>query len=315
MKNITPPNLPLSGEEREHPPLIRGARGVGVIFHVVIPARHASTRLHGKPLLHIAGKPMVIRVAEQAANSGAQSIWIATDHHAIANVVHEHGFKACLTREDHVSGTDRIAEVVEQRGWADDTIVVNVQGDEPLMPPELIRAVAQHLHDHPECAIATACHAIHDEAAMRNPNIVKTVLDIHGNALYFSRAPIPYPRDAFSLSASPAGRDDRLPHLSRGEDGKGVQASPSPPASGVSELPAGLPVFRHIGIYAYRASFLRAYGQLTPAAIEQFEALEQLRALYHGYKIGVFIAEHAPPSGVDTEQDLQAARAAFEKNQ
>ena len=247
-------------------------------FHVVIPARHASTRLPGKPLLLIAGKPMVIRVAEQAAQSGAQQIWIATDYHAIANVAHEHGFKVCLTKESHASGTDRIAEVVEQQGWADDTIVVNVQGDEPLMPPALIRAVAEHLHDHPECAIATACHAIHDEASFRNPNIVKTVLDKDGNALYFSRAPIPYPRDAFAQQTG---------------------------------LPADLPALRHIGIYAYRASFLRAYGQLAPAAIEQFEALEQLRALYHGYQIGVTITQDAPPSGVDTEQDLQTARQLF----
>ncbi|MBI5431030.1 MAG: 3-deoxy-manno-octulosonate cytidylyltransferase [Nitrosomonadales bacterium] len=248
-------------------------------FHVVIPARHASTRLPGKPLLLIAGKPMVIRVAEQAALSGAQQIWIATDHHAIANVVHEHGFKACLTEESHASGTDRIAEVVEQQGWPDDTIVVNVQGDEPLIPPQLIRAVAGHLHSHPECAIATACHAIHDEAAMRNPNIVKVVLDKNGNALYFSRAPIPWPRDAFAAQQS---------------------------------LPQDMPVLRHIGIYAYRASFLRAFGQLAPAGIEHFEALEQLRALYHGYKIGVFVTEQAPPAGVDTEQDLHAARQIFD---
>ena len=248
-------------------------------FHVVIPARHASTRLPGKPLLLIAGKPMVVRVAEQAAQSGAQQIWIATDHHAIANVAHEHGFKACLTRESHASGTDRIAEVVEQLGWPDDTIVVNVQGDEPLIPSALIRAVANHLNAHPECAIATACHPIHDETAMRNPNIVKTVLDKDGNALYFSRATIPYPRDAFA------------------------QLKP---------LPADLPILRHIGIYAYRAGFLRAYGQLAPAAIEHFEALEQLRALYHGYKIGVVIAEQAPPGGVDTEQDLQTVRQIFE---
>lgn len=248
-------------------------------FHVVIPARHASTRLPGKPLLHIAGKPMVVRVAEQAAQSGAQQIWIATDHHAIASAVHEHGFKACLTKESHTSGTDRIAEVVEQQGWPDDTIVVNVQGDEPLIPPALIRAVAEHLHQHPECAVATACHPIHDEASMRNPNIVKTVLDQQGNALYFSRAPIPWPRDAF--------------------------------AAGSSGLPDDLPVLRHIGIYAYRAGFLRAYGQLAPTAIEQFEALEQLRVLYYGYKIGVAIAEQAPPAGVDTEQDLHAARQIF----
>ncbi len=250
-----------------------------VAFYVVIPARHASTRLPGKPLLHIAGKPMVVRVAEQAAQSGAQQIWIATDHHAIANVAHEHGFKACMTGDTHASGTDRIAEVVEQHCWPDDTIVVNVQGDEPLMPPALIRAVAEHLHDHPECAIATACHAIHDEASLRNPNIVKTVLDKQGNALYFSRAPIPYPRDAFARH---------------------------------EELPVGLPVLRHIGIYAYRASFLRAYGQLAPTPIEHFEALEQLRALYHGYKIGVVIAGQAPHGGVDTEQDLHLARQIFD---
>ena len=269
-------------------------------FHVVIPARHASTRLHGKPLLPIAGKPMVVRVAEQAAKSGAQQIWIATDHHSIANVVHEHGFKACLTRDSHASGTDRIAEVVEQHGWPDDTIVVNVQGDEPLMPPELIRAVAEHLHSHPECAIATACHALHDEASLRNPNIVKAVLDQHGNALYFSRAPIPWPRDAFRVLSSSEGRDD-CPSSLRGEVGRG-------------ELPAGLPVLRHIGIYAYRAGFLRAYGQLAPTVIEHIEALEQLRALYYGYKIGVVIAERAPPAGVDTEQDLHVAREIFSAN-
>ena len=248
-------------------------------FHVVIPARFASTRLPGKPLLPIAGKPMVIRVAEQAAKSGAQQIWIATDHAPILAAAHEHGFKACLTHAHHQSGTDRIAEVVAQHGWSDDTIVVNVQGDEPLMPPDLIRAVAQHLHDHPACAIATACHPVHDEAAMRNPNIVKAVLDKDGNALYFSRAPIPWPRDAYAHNEA---------------------------------LPANLPVLRHIGIYAYRVSFLRAFGSLAPAAIEQAEALEQLRALWHGYKIGVTIAEHAPPAGVDTEADLVAARRTFE---
>jgi 3-deoxy-manno-octulosonate cytidylyltransferase (CMP-KDO synthetase) len=249
-------------------------------FHVVIPARHASTRLPGKPLLPIAGKPMIIRVAEQAALSGAKQIWVATDHHAIANVVHEHGFKACLTRESHTSGTDRIAEVVEQHNWPDDIIVVNVQGDEPLMPPALVHAVAEHLEQHPACAIATACHRIHAEADFRNPNIVKTVLDQDNNALYFSRAPIPYPRDAFA-----AGQP----------------------------MPAELAVLRHIGIYAYRASFLRAYGSLTPAPIEQFEALEQLRALYHGYKIGVVIADEAPPAGVDTAEDLQLAQELFEQ--
>jgi len=251
----------------------------GIAFHVVIPARFASTRLPGKPLLPIAGKPMVVRVAEQAAKSGAHQIWVATDHQPIIAAVHEHGFKACLTHERHASGTDRIAEVVEQRNWPDDTIVVNVQGDEPLIPPELIRAVAQHLHDHPECAIATACHPVHDEATMRNPNIVKAVLDKDGNALYFSRAPIPYPRDAYAHN---------------------------------SALPEHMTILRHIGIYAYRAGFLRQFGQLAPAAIEQIEALEQLRALWHGYKIGVTVTDEAPPAGVDTEADLQIARDFFQ---
>jgi 3-deoxy-manno-octulosonate cytidylyltransferase (CMP-KDO synthetase) len=264
-------------------------------FHVVIPARHGSTRLPGKPLLPIAGKPMVIRVAEQAAQSGAQQIWIATDHHAIANVVREHGFKACMTRDTHASGTDRIAEVVRQHGWPDDTLVVNVQGDEPLIPPGLIRAVAEHLHDHPECAMATACHPIHDEASLLNPGIVKVVLDEHGHALYFSRAPIPWPRDAFGTPPPPGG--DTPPSF------RGIVGS--------CELPQDAPFLRHIGIYAYRAGFLRVYGQLAPAAIERAEALEQLRALFHGYKIGVVMAAEAPPGGVDTEQDLHAARQAF----
>ncbi len=248
-------------------------------FKVVIPARFASTRLPGKPLLDIGGKPMVIRVAEQAAKSGAQQIIIATDHAPIIEAAKTHGFDACMTHADHVSGTDRIAEVAMQQGWPDDTIVVNVQGDEPLIPPQLISAVAQHLHDHSDCAIATACHPIHDEDAMRNPNIVKAVLNKYGNALYFSRAPIPWPRDAYA----------------KGEP-----------------LPTEIAVLRHIGIYAYRASFLKAYGQLTPAPIEQVESLEQLRALYHGYQIGVTVTQDAPPSGVDTEQDLMNARHIFE---
>ena len=242
---------------------------------------------------------MVVRVAEQAAKSGAQQIWIATDHHAIAAAVHEHGFKSCLTHVHHVSGTDRIAEVVEQHNWPDDTIVVNVQGDEPLIPPALIRAVAQYLHDHAECAIATACHPIHDAESLRNPNIVKAVLDKQGNALYFSRAPIPYPREKFM--SSPAGRDD-CPSPTKGEEvGRGDVA-----------LPQNLTALRHIGIYAYRAGFLRTFRHLAPAAIEQIEALEQLRALWHGYKIGVTITADAPPGGVDTEQDLHAARKQFD---
>ena len=248
-------------------------------FKVVIPARFASTRLPGKPLLDIGGKPMVVRVAEQAAKSGAEQIIIATDHEPIAAVAQASGFQGCLTRADHVSGTDRIAEVALQQGWSDETIVVNVQGDEPLIPPQLISAVAQHLHEHPECAIATACHPIHTEDDMRNPNIVKAVLNKHGNALYFSRAPIPWPRDAYAKQ---------------------------------QPLPSDIGVLRHIGIYAYRTAFLKTYGQLAPAAIETAESLEQLRALYHGYQIGVTVTQDAPPSGVDTEQDLMATRQIFE---
>ncbi len=247
-------------------------------FHVVIPARLASTRLPGKALLPIAGKPMVIRVAEQASKSGAQEIWIATDHPSIVTAAQIHGYQACMTDPKHISGTDRIAEVTAQFKWPDDTIVVNVQGDEPLIPPALIRAVAQHLHDHPDCAIATACHPIYDDTVINNPNVVKVVLDKHYNALYFSRAAIPFARDAKTTTHS---------------------------------VPQGDNVLRHIGIYAYRASFLRDFCQLPPAAIEQTEALEQLRALWHGYKIGVTITDDAPPSGVDTEQDLQIARERF----
>lgn len=242
---------------------------------------------------------MVVRVAEQAAKSGARQIWIATDHQSIIAAVHEHGFKACLTHAGHASGTDRIAEVVEQLDWPVDTIVVNVQGDEPLIPPGLIHDVAQHLHDHPECSMATACHPIHDAKTMCNPHVVKAVLDKHGNALYFSRAPIPWPRDAFAQT---------LPTHASGESG----ARGAKPAGGEGgELPAGLTVLRHIGIYAYRAGFLRTFRTLAPAAIEQAEALEQLRVLWHGYKIGVAVTAETPPGGVDTEEDLRVARQSF----
>lgn len=247
-------------------------------FKAVIPARYASVRLPGKSLMDIAGKPMVVWVAEQAAKSGADSVVVATDHSTIADAVKQYGFNAVMTREDHVSGTDRIAEVVQQMGWEDEAIVVNVQGDEPLIDPRLIREVAQNLAEHPEAAIATACHPIHDTASMFNPNIVKVVMDIDGHALYFSRASIPYAREAFAAN-------------------KNVS------------IPADMPVYRHIGIYAYRAAFLKAYAGLAPAAIEHFEALEQLRALWHGYKISVAITQYAPAAGVDTDEDLAQVRA------
>lgn len=248
-------------------------------FRVVIPARHASTRLPGKPLLDVGGKPMVVRVAERAQASGAVSVVVATDHPEIAAAVCAHGFDATLTRPDHPSGTDRIAEVVEQQGWPSTEIVVNVQGDEPLIDPLLIREVASNLAACPDAAMATACHPLDQKAEMFNPNVVKVVIDQRGHALYFSRAPIPWARDAF--------------------------------AGNCPSLPEGLPVYRHIGIYAYRAGFLEEYATLAPAPIEQFEALEQLRVLWHGYRISVAISASAPAVGVDTEADLQRVRALF----
>ncbi|MEO1767109.1 3-deoxy-manno-octulosonate cytidylyltransferase [Thiobacter aerophilum] len=249
-------------------------------FKIVIPARHDSTRLPGKPLADIAGKPMVVRVVEQALGAGAEEVWVATDHEEVARAVEAAGYPVLLTSAAHASGTDRIAEVAMRLGWADDTIVVNVQGDEPLIAPELIREVAHELATHTSAAMATACHPFHDLASMFNPNVVKVVLDRAGFALYFSRAPIPYGRDAF--------------------------------LSMPSRLPTEMPAYRHIGLYAYWAGFLRLYTGLTPAPIEQFEALEQLRALWHGHRIAVAITAHAPARGVDTPEDLAWVRAQFQ---
>jgi 3-deoxy-manno-octulosonate cytidylyltransferase (CMP-KDO synthetase) len=244
-----------------------------VSFKVVIPARYASTRLPGKPLLDIGGKPMVIRVAEQASKSGATSVIIATDFEKIIQVAQANQVEAVLTRVDHLSGTDRIAEVAQNLNWHDDDIVVNVQGDEPLIDPQLIQEVALTLAHSKDAVMATACHAIHDEAAMLNPNIVKVVMDANGNALYFSRSPIPYPRD----------------------DAHKQQ----------------IKAYRHIGIYAYRVGFLKHYAHLKVTELEQIESLEQLRVLYHGYKIAVSITNNAPANGVDTQADLEAVRRIF----
>lgn len=249
---------------------------IDVPFYVVIPARYASARLPGKPLLDIAGKPMVTWVAERAKQSGAKQVIIATDDIRILNAANYHGHRAVMTRADHVSGTDRIAEVAQREGWPEDAIVVNVQGDEPLIEALLISEVANALACNSEAVMATACHAIHSKADFINPNIVKVVLDAQSNALYFSRAPIPYPRDSFNEH---------------------------------SELPKDLPVYRHIGIYAYRAKFLTEYASLKSALIEQFECLEQLRVLHHGYKIAVAITKNAPAAGVDTEADLAQVRS------
>lgn len=251
-------------------------------FTVVIPARFASTRLPGKPLLDIAGKPMVVHVAERARQSGAAAVIIATDHPGIAAAVEQHGFTAVMTRADHASGTDRIAEVAALRRLGGDAIVVNVQGDEPLIEPALVAAVAQQLADHADAAMATACSPLSDAAQMAAANIVKVVLDASSNALYFSRAPIPFARDAF--------------------------------AQGIHALPSGLPAYRHIGIYAYRAAFLAQYAALAPAAIEQAEALEQLRVLWHGHRISVAVTPAAPHAGVDTPEDLERVRNLIRRN-
>lgn len=254
-------------------------------FIAVVPARLASTRLPNKPLADIGGKPMVVRVAERARESGAQQVLIASDAQAVLDAARDHGFEAVLTRADHPSGTDRLAEVAAQFGWSDDTIVVNVQGDEPLIDPALVCGVASHLATSHGCAIATAAHPITDAAEIFNPNVVKVVLDARGVALYFSRAPIPWARDAYQ------------PHW------PDVASMPAPPAPAV--------VYRHIGLYAYRAQFLRTYPTLAISPIEQVEALEQLRAMWHGERIAVRITDNAPLPGVDTPADLARVQALF----
>lgn len=247
-------------------------------FYAVIPARYASTRLPGKPLADIHGKPMVVRVAERAAASGAAGVWVATDHAGVAKAVAEQGYQTVMTSPDCASGTDRLAEVASQLGWADDVVVVNVQGDEPLIDPGLVHATAQALFDHPAASMATVCHRIHDSAEAFNPNVVKVVTDKDGYALYFSRAPIPWARDEWADASARA-------------------------------LPATLPIQRHIGLYAYRVGFLKAYPGLSRPGIEIHESLEQLRALWHGYRIMVIESDQPIAPGVDTPEDLEKVRA------
>ena len=251
------------------------------LFTVIIPARYASTRLPGKPLADIAGKPMVVRVAERAAHAGAARVVVATDDARIKDVVESHGFAACLTRSEHPTGTDRLAEAAQQLGLADEDIVVNVQGDEPLLSSALIWSVAALLAAHPDAAIATACHPISALDEAFNPNVVKVVLDRQNYALYFSRATIPWARDDFATNRN--------------------------------AVPDGLPLYRHYGLYAYRVRFLRAFPTLAPAPIERFEALEQLRALWHGYRIVVEITAGTPAPGVDTAEDLERVRALYSR--
>jgi 3-deoxy-manno-octulosonate cytidylyltransferase (CMP-KDO synthetase) len=244
-------------------------------FLVVIPARLGSTRLPRKPLADIGGKPMVVRVAEQAKKSLAHSVVVATDSTEIQAACDEHRIECLLTSPDHPTGTDRLAEVAQLLKLPSNALVVNVQGDEPLIPPELINQVAQTLADHTECAISTVAVPIHDAAEIQNSNVVKVVLNRDGEALYFSRAPIPFVRDLKP--------EQKIEHL------------------------------RHLGIYGYRSDFLQVYSRLEPAPPEQAEALEQLRALWNGYRIAVHIAAQTPPAGVDTPEDLERVRSLLAK--
>jgi len=251
-------------------------------FNVIIPARYASSRLPGKPLLNIAGKPMLQHVYEQARMSAAQQVVIATDDLRIKAAAHAFGAKVCLTSADHSSGTDRLEEVTRKLGFSDDEIIVNVQGDEPLIPPSIIDQVAQLLSVDTVAGMATLSEPIVDPAHLFNPNAVKLVMDGQGYALYFSRAPIPWARDEFSSLT--------LEH------------------TGDADLPISANYQRHIGIYAYRVKFLHQFVQWPVAPIEMTESLEQLRAMWNGVKIRVAPALESPPAGVDTEADLARVR-------
>jgi len=248
-------------------------------FSVVIPARFASTRLPGKPLADIAGLPMIVRVARQALSSGARDVVIATDDDRVRAAVRSHGLDAMLTRNDHQSGSDRVMEVVAAKGWSSDHIVVNVQGDEPLIPPAVIGQVAQLLNDNPEVLIATLCESIDDPARVFDPNVVKVVREVTGRARYFSRAPIPWRRDDFATAARAQ-----------------------------LELPERT-WWRHIGIYGYRVEGLARFCELPTGSLERIESLEQLRLLEHGIDIIVGEAIADVPGGVDTPADLDRVRA------
>lgn len=248
-------------------------------FRVVIPARYASSRLPGKPLADIAGRPMVLRVLDRALEAGAESVVVATDDDRVCAVVEAAGHRALMTSPNHQSGTERLVEVVETLGWPDETLVVNVQGDEPLIDPALVRDAARQLLLHADAVMATLAHPIHDHADFVNPNVVKVVADEAGYAVYFSRAPIPWPRDAFAAQ---------------------------------QPMPHELGALRHIGLYAYRAGFLRTYAGLAASPLERYEMLEQLRVLWHGHRISLGLAAAAPGPGVDTPDDLARVRAWFE---
>lgn len=248
-------------------------------FTVLIPARLASTRLPNKPLADIAGLPMVVHVARCAARSMAHQVVVATDSPAVLDACAQHGVRAVMTRDDHPSGSDRLAEACDLLALPDQATVVNVQGDEPLMDPNLINAVAAALTQRADCVMSTAAHPLHSAAEFANPNVVKVVLDRLGTALYFSRAPLPWWRDGMASAWT----------------------------EGVSALPSPAPL-RHVGIYGYRAGFLRQFPRLEPAPMEQLESLEQLRVLWHGQRIAVHVTDAAPGPGVDTPEDLERVR-------
>lgn len=251
---------------------------MSVPFTVLVPARLASTRLPNKPLADIAGLPMVVRVAQRAALSGALRVVVAADDARITEACAAHGVAAVLTRSDHPSGSDRLAEACTQLGLDADDVVVNVQGDEPLIDPALVRRCAELLAERADCVMSTAAHALHERADYLNPNVVKVVLDAAGRALYFSRAPLPWWRDGVV-------------------DGQPALPTPAP--------------LRHVGLYGYRAGFLRRFPSLPAAPLEQTEALEQLRVLWHGERIAVHVAATSPGPGVDTPEDLARVRALF----
>ena len=249
-------------------------------FTVIIPARYSSSRLPGKPLADIGGHPMIRHVWNRAAESEAERVVVATDSDEVQAGCTDFRAEVVMTDENHASGTDRLEEVVRRLALEDDAIVVNVQGDEPLIPPALINQVAAALEENPDAAIATLCERITSTGDLFNPNVVKVVMDAAGRALYFSRAPIPWARGVFD--------DDRAR----------------------DELPDTTDYYRHIGIYAYRVSLLRQFVDWHPAPLEQTESLEQLRALWHGARIQVAVARETPPAGVDTPEDLERVRKA-----
>jgi 3-deoxy-manno-octulosonate cytidylyltransferase (CMP-KDO synthetase) len=244
-------------------------------FSVIVPARLASSRLPNKPLADIEGLPMIVRVARQAALSKASQVVVATDSAAVIDACRAHGVQALLTRADHLSGSDRLAEACELLGLDGQDMVLNVQGDEPLIEPAMIDACADLLRARPQCVMSTVAHGLHDAAEFANPNMVKVVLDAQGLALYFSRAPIPWWRDG-SAPAQP-----------------GVQPGQA---------------LRHVGLYAYHAGFLRRFPTLAVSPLEQIESLEQLRVLWHGERIAVYVSPVQPGPGVDTPEDLERVR-------